>query len=85
MQARFRGARISSLPIMINAYSTGWYQGVLKYMGYKLFDMCRCEGNGFQAIKSGIGYFLLEIREFLPFWLVAYEHFYCTLNTYSLL
>ena len=29
--------------------------GILEYTGYKLFDMCRSEGNGFQAIKSGIG------------------------------
>ena len=45
----FRGACISSLPI--NAYSTRWYQGVLEYTGiYKLFDMCHCEGNGFQTV-----------------------------------
>ena len=45
--------RISSLPI--NAYSTRWYQGVLEHTGYKLFNLCCCEGNGFQVIKSGIG------------------------------
>ena len=28
--------------------------GVLPYMGY--IDMCRCEGYGFQAVYSGIGY-----------------------------
>ena len=28
--------------------------GVLPYMGY--IGMCRCEGYGFQAVYSGIGY-----------------------------
>ena len=28
--------------------------GVLPYMGY--MDMCRCEGYGFQAVYSRIGY-----------------------------
>ena len=28
--------------------------GELPYMGY--MGMCRCEGNGFQAVYSGIGY-----------------------------
>ena len=28
--------------------------GVLSYMGYR--GMCRCEGYGFQAVHSGIGY-----------------------------
>ena len=28
--------------------------GVLPYMGY--IDMCRCEGNGFEAVYPGIGY-----------------------------
>ena len=28
--------------------------GVLPYMGY--IGMCRCEGNGFQAVYSSIGY-----------------------------
>ena len=28
--------------------------GVLPYMGY--IGMCRCEGYGFQAVCSGIGY-----------------------------
>ena len=28
--------------------------GVLPYMGY--MGMCRCEGYGFQAVYSGIGY-----------------------------
>ena len=28
--------------------------GALPYMGY--IDMCRCEGYGFQAVYSGIGY-----------------------------
>ena len=28
--------------------------GVLPYMGY--VDMCRCEGYGFQAVYSRIGY-----------------------------
>ena len=30
----------------------GW--GVLSYMGY--IGMCHCEGYGFQAVYSGIGY-----------------------------
>ena len=28
--------------------------GVLRYMGY--IGMCRCEGYGFQAVYSSIGY-----------------------------
>ena len=28
--------------------------GVLPYMGY--IDLCRCEGYGFQAVYTGIGY-----------------------------
>ena len=28
--------------------------GVLPYMGF--IDMCRCEGYGFQAVYSGIGF-----------------------------
>ena len=28
--------------------------GVLAYMGY--IGMCRCEGYGFEAVYSGIGY-----------------------------
>ena len=28
--------------------------GVLPYMGY--IGMCRCEGYGFQAVHSGVGY-----------------------------
>ena len=38
-------------------YSCKWGRhpgGVLPYMGY--IGMCRCEGYGFQAVYSGIGY-----------------------------
>ena len=31
-----------------------WGEGVLPYMGY--IGMCRCEGYGFQAVYSRIGY-----------------------------
>ena len=30
--------------------------GVLPYMGYIGIGMCRCEGYGFQAVYSRIGY-----------------------------
>ena len=30
--------------------------GVLPYMGYIGIGMCRCEGYGFQAVYSSIGY-----------------------------
>ena len=32
----------------------GWGGGLLPCMGY--IGMCRCEGYGFQAVYSGIGY-----------------------------
>ena len=32
----------------------GGGRGVLPYMGY--IGTCRCEGNGFQAVYSSIGY-----------------------------
>ena len=31
-----------------------WGAGVLPYMGH--IGMCRCEGYGFQAVYSNIGY-----------------------------
>ena len=34
--------------------ASGKGAGVLPYMGY--MGMCRCEGHGFQAVYSGIGY-----------------------------
>ena len=41
----------------INSGTSGWKTrgvGVLPYMGY--IGMCRCEGYGFQAVYSRIGY-----------------------------
>ena len=35
-------------------YTTDPGEGVLPYMGY--IGMCRCEGYGFQAVYSRIGY-----------------------------
>ena len=34
--------------------SAGTRVGILPYMGY--IGMCRCEGYGFQAVYSSIGY-----------------------------
>ena len=39
---------------VLQDHSTPGGGGVLPYMGY--IDMCRCEGYGFQAVYSGIGY-----------------------------
>ena len=39
-------------------YPGGW--GLLPYMGY--IDMCCCEGYGFQAVYSGIGYINQRVR-----------------------
>ena len=42
-------------PTSSHAYSPGGGGGgVLPYMGY--IGMCGCEGYGFQAVYSGIGY-----------------------------
>ena len=35
-------------------FKPGGVGGVLPYMGY--IGMCRCEGYGFQAVYSSIGY-----------------------------
>ena len=37
-----------------NALSPGGGGGVLPYMGH--IGMCRCEGYGFQAVYSSMGY-----------------------------
>ena len=36
--------------------------GVLPYMGYRYIGMCRCEGYGFQAVYSSIGYINQSVR-----------------------
>ena len=41
-------------PINFDVRSPGGGGGVLPYMGY--IGMCRCEGYGFQAVYSRIGY-----------------------------
>ena len=40
--------------IMASAGTPAGGGGVLPYMGY--IGMCRCEGYGFQAVYSSIGY-----------------------------
>ena len=60
----------------------------LEYTGYKLLDMRRCEGNGFQTVLSlEQGIFFIRNQGVLAILvaLVAYESFDCTLNTHSLL
>ena len=37
-----------------SSFGGGGVGGVLPYMGY--IGMCRCEGYGFQAVYSSIGY-----------------------------
>ena len=39
---------------IISLWSLLFPRGVLPYMGY--IGMCRCEGYGFQAVYSSIGY-----------------------------
>ena len=38
----------------LTGYRRPYPEGVLPYMGY--IGMCRCEGYGFQAVYSRIGY-----------------------------
>ena len=42
-----------------SAVGAGGGAGVLPYMGY--IGMCRCEGYGFQAVYSRIGYINQDI------------------------
>ena len=54
-----RGAKSTSAELIsVSTLSLGLSHtgggGVLPYMGY--IGMCRCEGYGFQAVYSGIGY-----------------------------
>ena len=50
----FKLFQISLFRLILTDFWSGGGEGVLPYMGY--IGMCRCEGYGFQAVYSRIGY-----------------------------
>ena len=49
-----QASSLSTFHLIVRVGNPGGGGGVLPYMGY--IGMCRCEGYGFQAVYSRIGY-----------------------------